>query len=255
VARRPARLVAVAFLAAGAVLGAGCGAVTELLQLEERIEREGYEVDGVFHDDFGRGRNEVEVEAATGRGEEPTAGNEEIAGIVWTTYPRRFDRVRVVLDGEEVGFTRGDLQESFGPRPAQLDEREFQDDVEAGIRNVAIGAAIGLVIVVGGVILLVVLVRRRRRNNPPPPRPPYYGPGPGGAPPPPGQPPGWYPPPPPAGPPPGWRPPPPPPPSPQPRSSTRAVNARDRWEMRCFSSGVISAKVRPSPSTGTTIGS
>ena len=32
-------------------------------------------------------------------------------------------------------------------------------------------------------------------------------------------------------------------------------NARARWLMACFSSGVISANVRPSPSTGDTIGS
>ena len=40
-----------------------------------------------------------------------------------------------------------------------------------------------------------------------------------------------------------------------PTVSHRRRNALARWLMACFSSGVISAKVRPSPSTGSTIGS
>lgn len=40
-----------------------------------------------------------------------------------------------------------------------------------------------------------------------------------------------------------------------PRSEARAENARARWEMACFSAKVISAKVRPSPSSGTKTGS
>jgi hypothetical protein len=207
VARRPARLVAAVGVLAGAALVAGCGAVTELLELEERIERQGYDVDGVFHDDFGQGRNEVQIDAATGRGLPPPEGAEEIAGIVWETYPRRFDRVVVTLDGQDEVFPRSTLQEAFGPRPTRLDEREFQDDIEEGFRRVALGFAIGLAVVAIGIVVLVVVLRRRRRNAPPPPPPPPYGPGPGS---------GWYPPPPPPGPPPGWAPPPPPPPPPPP---------------------------------------
>ena len=39
------------------------------------------------------------------------------------------------------------------------------------------------------------------------------------------------------------------------RRATRARSARPRWEIACFSSALISAKVRPSPSWGTKTGS
>ena len=39
------------------------------------------------------------------------------------------------------------------------------------------------------------------------------------------------------------------------RSFARARKARPRWETACFSSAVISANVRPSPSAGTNNGS
>jgi hypothetical protein len=205
--RSPRLVAAAAGIVAAAALVAGCGAVSELIQLEQRIERQGYEVTSTFHDDFGTARNEVQVVASSGRGEPPPEGNEEIAGIVWETYPRRFDRVAVRLDGNEVLFSRSQLQERFGPRAARLDEREFSDDLEEGIRSVAIGATVVLGIGLLAIVATVLLLRRRRNRNPPPPPPPQAGYGAGAA---------WYPPPPPPGPPPGWHAPPPPPPAPPP---------------------------------------
>jgi hypothetical protein len=199
--RRSAGLVALA-LVVGPV-ATGCGAVTELVQLGERIERQGYRSVETFHDDFATATNEVQVQASVGRGLEPPEGNEEIAGIVWQTYPRRFDTVRVDLAGEVEQFSREDLQTLFGPRDERLDEREFSDDVQGGLRT--FGFVVLAVLVVGGGLLTWLLVRRsRRKRNQPPPW--GYGPPPGY-----GPPGGWRPPPP-SGPPPGWTPPPPPPP-------------------------------------------
>lgn len=219
-ARRPARLVAAALgVVLAALVTSACSTIDELFQLEERIEREGYRVDNVFHEDFGTGRNEVQIEADSNRGLQGAEGIEEIAQVVWTTYPRRFDTVAVTLDGTQDILSRGELQERFGPRAERLDEREFSDDVSGTIRTIAIVAAIALVVAVVAIVLIVRAVRKRRRDRPPGP-PPYggYG-GPGGygmpPPPPPG---GWgaaVPPPPPSGPPPGYTPPsgyPPPPP-------------------------------------------
>jgi hypothetical protein len=191
----------VAAVAALAVGASACGAIDELLQLESRIEREGYRVDDVFHDDFGGSRNEVQIDADSNRGLDPPEGQEEIAGIVWETYPRRFETVAVDLDGDTATFTRGQLQERFGTRSPRLDEQEFSDDVTGTIRTAAIAGLIGLVVVVAVVVAVVVGVRRRRRRRGPPPPPPGsggFGP-PGGA---------WAPPPPPSAPPPGWAPPP-----------------------------------------------
>lgn len=197
-ARRPARLVALAAALVALAVGAtACSSISELLELQERIEREGYRVGDVFHDDFGGSRNEVQVDASTGRGLEPPEGQEEIAGIVWETYPRRFDSVSVTLDDDVATFSRGQLQERFGQRAARLDEREFSDDVSGAIRGAAIAGSIGLVVIVAATIAIVVAVRRRRGRRGPPPPPTAHPPGAG-----------WAPPPPPPGPPPGWVPPP-----------------------------------------------
>lgn len=166
-ARRPARLVRRAWLAlacAGLVVVGGCGAVTELIRLQQRIEDAGYRVESVFHEDFGRSANEVQIEARSGsRGQEPPAGQEDIAEIVWTTYPRRFDVVRVELDNDITVFSRAELQERFGVRDASLDARDFGDDIEGGVRAVA---WYGLVVLVAGAIAIVTtLVRLHGRRT------------------------------------------------------------------------------------------
>ena len=205
-------------------LGAGCSAVNELLQLAARIERAGYANVETFHS-FGTGSsNEVTVDASVGRGEPAPAGNQEIAEIVWTTYPRRFELLSITLDGDRELFERGELTALFGARDPSLDEREFSDDLTAGIRTA--GIVFGLLVVVA-VVVIVLLVRRSRRRRAqrwpgmPPPAPAGYatyghghGPqGPQGSfpPPPAAPPPGHWPPPPPGGIPPAPGAPPPPP--------------------------------------------
>ena len=143
-------------------VGAGCSAVTELLQLSSRIERAGYTGVEVFHN-FGSGSSsEVTVDASVGRGEPPPAGQQEIAEIVWTTYPRRFDLLTVTLGGDLASFERSELTALFGPRDPSLDEREFSDDVTSGIRTASI--VFGLFALVA-VVVVVVLVRRSRRRR------------------------------------------------------------------------------------------
>jgi hypothetical protein len=166
VARRPPRLVVAALLlllAAG--FGSGCGVISELVELQQRIQDRGYRVDSVFHDDFSSGTSEVQVSARSGQGLSPPEGQEEIAGIVWQTYGRRFDTVSVELDDELVRFTRGDLQERFGARPTDLDEREFGDDVATGLRAAAWYGAVVLVLGAGAIVTTLVLLRRRRRYS------------------------------------------------------------------------------------------
>jgi hypothetical protein len=186
---------------------AGCSAVTELLQLTDRIQREGYTSVEVFHSDsFGTtAASEVQIDAGVGRGEPAPAGQQEIAEIVWTTYPRRFDLVTIDLSGDQASFDRRQLEALFGPRDPSLDEQEFSDDLTSGLRTAGIVALVGLVVVLAGVLLLVRRARRRRREQWGAPAGPAgyatYGPGYG----PPAQP---YPPPP-APPPPFGHPPPP----------------------------------------------
>lgn len=202
-ARRSAGLVAAGLVvvAAGA---AGCGAIGDLVDLEARIERRGYDVTETFHDDFGSDRNEVTIEAEREPGgEPPPEGQREIAEVVWRTYPRRFDTLEVELDGDVTTFTRGQLREAFGPRDPALDERSFDDDVRSGLRVGLYAATVLIVLGVTAIVITLVVLRRRARQTPPWPGAPGPGTGPVAGP-------GWAPPPPPPGPPPGWTPPPPP---------------------------------------------
>ena len=185
--------------------------VTELLQLTTRIQRAGYSNVEVFHN-FGSGvSSEVTVDAGVGRGEPPPEGQEEIAEIVWTTYPRRFDLLTVTLAGDLESFERSELTALFGERDPTLDEREFSDDLTSGIRTAAI---VGGLVALVAVVVVVVLVRRSRRRRaqqwPGMPQAPAgyatygrgYAPPPHAAPPPPDRPPppsGPWPPPPPGG--------------------------------------------------------
>jgi hypothetical protein len=157
---RPRALVAAVLVVLA--IGAGCSAVTELLQLTSRISRAGYSGVEVFHN-FGSGSSsEVSVDASVGRGEPPPAGQQEIAEIVWTTYPRRFDLLTVTLGGDFDSFERSELTALFGPREPSLDEREFSDDLTSGIRTAAV--VFGLFALVT-VVVVVVLVRRSRRRR------------------------------------------------------------------------------------------
>jgi len=210
VARRSAGLVAAVAALALTLFAGGCGAITELVRLQQRVEDAGYSVDGIFHDDFSGGASEVQIDASSGDdGQPPPDGQEEIAEIVWTTYPRRFDTVFIELDGDQVRFTRGDLQEQFGPRPESLDEHDFGDDVATGVRAAAWYGVVVLVLGAVAIVTTLVVLRRRRRAQPDPGPGPAGWPGSGSWDPAPGSV-AWAPPAPPAppaGPPPGWSPP------------------------------------------------
>lgn len=182
-ARRSAGLVALAVLL---VLGAaGCGALTDLVDLQLRIQAAGYDVGSVFHDDFTDGSNDVQIEARARAGPDGSEGQRFIAELVWDSYPRRFEAVDVRLDGDLRRFDRAELQESFGARAPELDERTFADEVT---RGVLVGMGVGAAVTVVAVVLIIVLVRRSRRRKaqrfalagpppgaPMPPPVPYYG--------------------------------------------------------------------------------
>jgi hypothetical protein len=196
--RRSAGLVAVELVVG--VVASGCGVINDLVDLEERIEHQGYDVSNTFHEDFGTDRNEVTIEAEhNARGEPPPAGQLEIAEIVWSTYPRQFELVVIDLDDDEVVFSRSQLRERFGPRDPELDENSFDDEVRSGFRGVLIAFIVMLVLGLVAIVMTVVVLRSRSKRPPPPPPPPAPG--------------RRLPPPPPPGPPPGWQAPPPPQPS------------------------------------------
>ncbi len=121
VARRPPRLVVAAL-----VLLVAAGARRRLRRHHRARRapaahpgRRATEVDSVFHDDFSSGTSEVQVDGRIGpAAAPPRRARKRSPASCGQTYPRRFDTVSVELDGDDVRFTRGDLQELFGARPA-----------------------------------------------------------------------------------------------------------------------------------------
>jgi hypothetical protein len=170
---------------AGLLLLAGCTTVRGLIDTEDALRRAGYtDVDVGF--DSANGFDQVKATVRPPSTEGGADGQAEgAAQVVWTTFPLRFDLVRVALLGEFEGstsaftYTYGEMAEMFGPRPPGLDDKELGDEV------VKAGVGIAVVLVVGGLVFLAAVVlaivlgvraSRRRTSVTPPPWPPVIGP-------------------------------------------------------------------------------
>jgi hypothetical protein len=154
--RRISALLAVAL---SAVMIGGCGSLADLASLSSSIQEAGYEQVQVNHN-VNNGRDVVTVEALTPN--EPATDEDvrEIAEIVWQTYPRRVDELRIVLNGRPAAaVTRDELAQEFGARDPALDRG-------SGIGQFLL---IALLVFLTGValvvVLVIVLVRRSRRSR------------------------------------------------------------------------------------------
>ncbi len=197
---------------------ASCGAIRAQVDLSSRLRRAGFDNVKVRTDET-NGFSTVTVEAK--RSGSSSDAQNEAAQVVWTKFPRRVDAVVVNIDGNEQRYTRSEMTNRFGPRPARLDDKSIADDVRSIGIGVIIALAIGGLVCVGLIVLIVLLVRNSRRKRraagpmyPGYPGGPGYAGGPGSPDPPPGyQPPGYQPP---GYQPPGYQPPGYPPPTPPP---------------------------------------
>jgi hypothetical protein len=218
--RRAARVVTSVVAALLLVLAPACGTIGAFIDLQEDLEDAGFS-DVDVNVDSGAGGDALRIEATPPPGATPEEGQEQAAQVAWTTFPRRFERLQLNIGGQSVTLERQELEQRFGPRDPDLDDKELEDD----IRNLGIGVlialAVGLVLCVGLIILIIVLVRRsgkKKRQNqqqwggpgygqpqhpqqypqqygqqpqyPQPPEQPGWAPPPGQQQPPPGQP-GW----------------------------------------------------------------
>jgi hypothetical protein len=168
-----------ALIVVGLVLLAGCTTIRGLIDTEEALKRAGFtDVDVNFSSDNGFDQVEVAVTPPGSEGAGESALN-EAASVIWTTFPLRFDLLRVELgggsEGQSVTYTYSEMAEIFGPRPPGLDEKELGDDV------VRAGLGIAIVLVVGGLLFTAAIVlaivfgvraSRRRASATPPPWPP-----------------------------------------------------------------------------------
>jgi hypothetical protein len=226
--RRAIHLATALVAAAVLVLTSGCGTISAFVDLQDELNNAGFSNVSV-NVDSGTGGDTLKIDATRPPGTTLEEARTRAAQIAWETFPRRFNRLLLDIDGQTVSLSRDELQQQFGPRPARLDRKALEDDVRNLGIGVLIALAVGFVLCVGLIILIIVLVRRSGKKKraqqqqqwgpggygPPPGygQPPYPGPAPGqyGQPPygqqPQQQPPGWGAPPGPQQPPPGQNPP------------------------------------------------
>lgn len=153
-----------------ALLLAGCGLVGGLAETQRALEREGY--DGVSIDIEQHNTTTSLRVRYTSRAETREARVQEITDVaetVWTTAPLRFDELQVqasvptgTTDATASTFTRAQLVEQFGDRPATLQENDVEDVGRSVLRWLAVG---GLLFLAGVATLIAVLVRGRRRRT------------------------------------------------------------------------------------------
>ena len=167
----------------GLFLLVSCTTIEGLIDTEDALQQAGFsEVDVGFDSDNGFDQVRVTVRPGSTEGG-ADAQAEQVAEIVWTVFPLRFDLLRVRLLGSFEGpstttYTYGELAEILGPRPPQLDEKELGDDVVRAGVGIAIVLAVGGLLFLAAVVLAIVLgvrASRRRKAVVPPPWPPVPG--------------------------------------------------------------------------------
>ena len=193
---------------AAALLLVSCAGIDAELDLEDKLVDRGFtKVRAEGHEDEGDGHLEISATVAAEGEQAVSRRMAEASRLAWTTFPYRFDRMRVVLhhggSTSRQVLPATDLQAQYGPRPAHLDDRSVSDEQRRIGLWGAVMIAAALLVVVGVAVLVVVLVRRSRRRRPPgwdsgpwrppPVRPPepYAGPLSSPSPPPPGTQSGW----------------------------------------------------------------
>ena len=98
-------------------------------------------------------------------GDTPEEAQRKAAEIAWTTFPRRFELLRLDIGGRPSSRTARSSSRSSGHATRGLDDKALEDD----IRNLGIGVlialAVGFVLCVGLIILIIVLVRRSGKKK------------------------------------------------------------------------------------------
>ena len=135
---------------------AGCGVVNDMADLQSRLTDAGYTRVSTNQGAV-NGTNRVEVRA-TGAG--PRHSTDQIAEIVWNTYPQRLDQVSITLNESREVYKEDDLRATFGERAVA--ERPAEDVGRTIVTWLIVGAVVFLLFLAGLVVLIVFLVRRSR---------------------------------------------------------------------------------------------
>ncbi len=148
------------------VLGS-CATIRVFTDFAEVLRDAGYDDVAVTIDS--RGAGVLVVSASAPGGDTLDEAHDRAAELVWRRFPRRFEGARITIDGERRNHTRAQLEETYGPRPASLDETDLTDEVTRFGVTALVAAAVGGVVVLVGAGLVVFFVLRARRRRPPGP--------------------------------------------------------------------------------------
>jgi len=149
----------------------GCSTFDALTDLQGDLEEEGFS--DVTANIAPTDASAVVISASAPEETTPEEAQDRAADVVWQQFPRRFEVLRVTIDGEEEQWSYAQLREELGPRPDDLDtSKEIGEDLTRSATAVVLGATAAGVLLVGFIGLVVVLgVRARRRSSPALPRP------------------------------------------------------------------------------------
>ncbi|MGW6931345.1 hypothetical protein ACWGE0_14895 [Lentzea sp. NPDC054927] len=160
------RLALLLFLAATL---AGCGVISDMADLQVRLKDAGYTSVSTDHGSV-NGSDRLEVRAASS---DPGHSTDQIAEIVWDSYPQHLDQVSVTLNGTYEVYSEDDLNKAFGDRQVTEKPDDDADTTRTIVTWLIVGAVVFLLFLVGLIVLIVFLVRRSRRTKtqqyPPPP--------------------------------------------------------------------------------------
>lgn len=106
----------------------GCSAITNIVDLETALDEGGYSSNRARLDTT-NGHSVMNVTILSA-GTTDAAAAEDIAEIVWTNYPERYDELRISINGETaLSATEADLIDRFGEHPPGfLDEQHDESD-------------------------------------------------------------------------------------------------------------------------------
>ncbi len=172
-------------LAAALALVAGCSAIDALSDLDGELASEGF--GDVSTSVSPTNASHVLVSASAPRGSSVEEAQDQAAEVVWTRFPRRFEHLRVTIDGERRQWTYAELEDELGDRPASLDVSTEIGDEWTRMSVIAVLGLLAAAVVGLGIVGLIVFlaVRANRRKAPTrrplqPWMPPGHPAGPGG---------------------------------------------------------------------------
>jgi len=163
-------------VAVAAVLVAGCSFASGMIRTLNALEDA-----GIHNANITGSSDRVTLTYDSNAGESGVSDEQDRAAeIIWDNFPLRFSELTVIARSGSTGssaeetYSRLDLEEKLGPRPAGLDNTtgDVEQAARDTARNVVIGLVIGGTVLLALVVLVIVLVVRATRRRPSAPPPP-----------------------------------------------------------------------------------